>query len=328
MVLDGLEALLNETLARARAERYANKVYLIRYADDFIITATRKALLEEGVKPLLVGFLAERGLELSEKKTRVTHIEEGVDFLGFHLRKYKDGKLIITPSKKSVKQILTKIRTLIKKHRTVSAETLINLLNPVIRGWANFFRHVVSKKMFATIDHETWKSLWQWARRRHRKKSGKWLRKKYFTTERGLWGFVDTKTGKTLLKMSSIPIRRHIKIRSEVNPYDPQWELYLEQRQQQRAKWILWSKERYTLWKRQDGKCPWCGDDLRVDIEPDGTSHVHHVVYTSQGGSDALKNKQLLHDVCHRQLHVLRDSKRGIAGHVEDMAYDGLSCVR
>jgi len=105
--------------------------------------------------PLVKDFLAERGLKLSESETRITHINEGFDFLGFHLRKY-DGKLLIKPSKKSVKQILTKIRTLVKKARSWSAERLIHELNRVIRGWANFYRHVVSKETFGRIDYEIW----------------------------------------------------------------------------------------------------------------------------------------------------------------------------
>jgi len=155
MVLDGLEALLSETFGGSRKARYGNKVYLIRYADDFIITGASKELLEEEVMPLVKDFLAERGLKLSESETRITHINEGFDFLGFHLRKY-DGKLLIKPSKKSVKQILTKIRTLVKKARSWSAERLIHELNRVIRGWANFYRHVVSKETFGRIDYEIW----------------------------------------------------------------------------------------------------------------------------------------------------------------------------
>jgi len=147
-------------------------------------------------------------------------------------------------------------------------------------------------------------------------------------TEQGLWGFIDPKTGKTLLKMASFPIERHVKIRSAVNPYDPQWEEYLEDRQQRRTSWVKVTKTRYTLWKRQEGTCPWCGGPLRLDIDPHETFHVHHVTWKCQGGSEALKNKQLLHDVCHRQLHAVNDSTGAGTGQVADLAFDGLSGVR
>jgi len=327
MVLDGLEALLSETFGGSRKARYGNKVYLIRYADDFIITGASKELLEEEVMPLVKDFLAERGLKLSESETRITHINEGFDFLGFHLRKY-DGKLLIKPSKKSVKQILTKIRTLVKKARSWSAERLIHELNRVIRGWANFYRHVVSKETFGRIDYEIWQSLCKWARRRHRKKTCAWRSKRYFTMDKGIWGFRDPTTGTALLRMMSFPIKRYVKIRSEVNPYDPEWEMYLEQRRQRRTSWAKVTKTRYTLWKRQDGKCPWCRGNLRLDIEASDTFHVHHMVWKCQGGSETLKNKQLLHDVCHRQLHALHNSTGAGTGQVADLAFDGLSCVR
>jgi RNA-directed DNA polymerase len=327
LVLDGLETELNDVFAQTRRDRYTNKVYLIRYADDFIITGVSKELLEEEVKPLVKDFLAERGLTLSESKTRIVHINEGFDFLGFHLCKY-DGKLLITPSKKSVKHILTTIRTRIKQAWSWSAERLIDELNRIIRGWANVYRHVVSKETFSYIDSETWKCLWKWARRRHGKKTAAWRRKRYFTTDKGCWGFCDLKAGKTLLDMVSVPIRRHIKIRREANPYDPQWEAYFEQRQQRQTSWGKMTRTRYALWRRQDGKCPWCGGVLRLDIEPSETFHVHHVVWTCHGGNEALKNKQLLHDVCHRQIHALNDSTGAGTGQVVDLAFDGLSRMR
>jgi RNA-directed DNA polymerase len=327
LVLDGLEALLSKTFGGSRKARYGNKVYLIRYADDFIITGVSKELLEEEVLPLVKEFLAERGLKLSESKTRMTHINDGFDFLGFHLRKY-GGKLLITPSKKGVKHILTKIRTRIKKARSWSTGRLIDELNRGIRGWANVYRHVVSKETFGRIDYEIWKSLCKWARRRHRKKTCAWRNTRYFTMDNGKWGFRDPTTGKTLLRMTSFSIQRHVKIRSDVNPYAPQWEMYLEQRRQRRTSWADVSKTRSTLWKRQEGKCPWCGGNLRLDIEASETFHVHHVVWKCHGGSETLQNKQLLHDVCHRQLHALHDSTGAGTGQVADLVFDGLSGVR
>src|SRR5256884_9635731 len=133
--------------------------------------------------------MRERGLELSIEKTLITHIEDGFDFLGQHLRKYS-GKLLITPSKKNVHTFLEGIRKVIKANKQATAGNLIAQLNPKIRGWANYHRHVVSKETFAKVDHAIFLALWQWAKRRHSKKSKKWIKKKYFQSlEEQNWVF-------------------------------------------------------------------------------------------------------------------------------------------
>ena len=138
-------------------------MHFIRYADDFIITGRTKELLEEQVKPLVEQFLQLRGLELSPKKTVITHVEQGFDFLGQNVRKYPKGKLLIKPSKKNVKTFLDGIRKIIKASLGLSAAELIDWLNPKIRGWANYHRHVVSKRVLQRVDHVIFISLWQWA---------------------------------------------------------------------------------------------------------------------------------------------------------------------
>ena len=180
--LDGLERLLKEKFpARKLLPSLRGKlscVHFIRYADDFIITGRTKELLEEQVKPLVEQFLQLRGLELSPKKTVITHVEQGFDFLGQNVRKYPKGKLLIKPSKKNVKIFLDGIRKIIKAGLGLSAAELIDWLNPKIRGWANYHRHVVSKRDFQRVDHVIFIRLWQWARRRHPEKSLGWLKQK------------------------------------------------------------------------------------------------------------------------------------------------------
>ncbi|EQD55896.1 RNA-directed DNA polymerase [mine drainage metagenome] len=134
--------------------------------------------MEREVKPCVEAFLAERGLELSQEKTLITHISEGFDFLGQNVRKY-DGKLLIMPSAKNVKAFLDKVRETIRVNRSSKPENLIALLNPMIRGWANYHRHVVAKETYATVDNHIWRALWRWARRRHPNKTGGWVRQKY-----------------------------------------------------------------------------------------------------------------------------------------------------
>src|SRR2546427_2203024 len=192
--LDGLERVLREKYpAATRLKSVGNQrpsVHFIRYADDFVITGKSKELLEGEVKPLVEQFLHERGLELSPTKTVTTHVEQGFDFLGQNVRKYPNGKLLIKPSKKNVKVFLDGIRKIIKDSLGLSAAELIDWLNPKIRGWANYHRHVVSKRVFQRVDYAIFNSLWQWARRRHPKKSPGWLKQKYFEQYGGRnWAF-------------------------------------------------------------------------------------------------------------------------------------------
>lgn len=131
----------------------------MRYADDFIITGKTKELLETEVKPLIENFLKERGLELSNEKTKVTNIADGFDFLGQNVRKYK-GKMLVKPSKKNIHSFIEKVRNIIRANQTATAGNLVGLLNPIIRGWANFHRHADSKDVFSKVDNAIFKTLW------------------------------------------------------------------------------------------------------------------------------------------------------------------------
>jgi RNA-directed DNA polymerase len=158
----------------------ARKVNFVRYADDFIITGTSKESLENEVKPLVEKFMLERGLQLSPEKTCITHIEQGFDFLGQNLRKY-NGKLLITPSKKNMHAFLEKVRDAIHQNRTAKQENLIGVLNPMIRVWANYHRHIVASSAYQKVGMGLWNSLWRWAKRRHPKKSATWIADRYWS---------------------------------------------------------------------------------------------------------------------------------------------------
>ncbi len=236
LTLDGLEPLLKEKFSATR--KPSPKVNLVRYADDFIITGATKDVLENEVKPLVEQFLRDRGLQLSPEKTCVTHIEQGLDFLGQNLRKY-DDKLLIKPSKKNTHNFLEKVRQLIHRHRGTSQANLIRHLNPVIRGWANYHRHIVAKETFKKVEWVLWHSLWRWARHRHSGKRSRWLIQRYWHPAGGKKVFAAdtgkrTPGGKPLwLKLvnpTEISIRRHVKIRGEANPFDPRWRAYMEDR--------------------------------------------------------------------------------------------------
>jgi RNA-directed DNA polymerase len=221
MTLDGLEKTLKQKFKR-------RKVNYTRYADDFIITGATRELLENEVKPVVVRFLADRGLVLSEAKTVVTHIDDGFDFLGFNIRSYK-GKVLTKPSKASIALILEKIKNIIKNNKQTRQENLIRLLNPVIRGWGNYYSHGVSKRIFSSIDREVVLMLGNWAKRRHPKKSWSWVIAKYFGRI-GNRSRVFKSGDVELIEMAKIPIVRHIKIRKDVNPYDTEYSEYFRKR--------------------------------------------------------------------------------------------------
>ena len=141
------------------------------------------------MKPVIIAFLQRRGLELSEEKTLLTHIEDGFDFLGQNIRKY-NAKLLIKPSKESVKCFRRKIRDLVQStHRGSAAHVLIGRLNPVIRGWVNYHRHCVAAETFHSLSHYIFRCVWQWARREHPNKGAIWRYDKYFSHGPRKWEF-------------------------------------------------------------------------------------------------------------------------------------------
>ncbi|MBA3706610.1 MAG: group II intron reverse transcriptase/maturase, partial [Bacteroidetes bacterium] len=154
LTLRGIEDAVIRATSKLR-----DKVHVSIYADDFIITVTSKEVLESKVKPVVEEFLNERGLELSQEKTKITHIDDGFDFLGTNIRRY-NGKLIMKPSKKSISTFLRSIRDVIKSNPTAKTESLIRLLNPKIRGWTNYHRHFCAKKTFSFIDQRIFEALW------------------------------------------------------------------------------------------------------------------------------------------------------------------------
>jgi len=242
LTLDGLEKGLKGAFPRL-SRKPAPKVHVIRYADDFVVTGSTRQLLEDKVVPWIECFLLQRGLKLAKEKTKIVHIEDGFDFLGQNVRKYK-GKLLIKPSSFSKKSLLTKVREIIKKNSDSKAGDLINYLNPLIRGWANYHRHVVSAKIFSKIDADIFKSLWRWCIRRHPNKSKRWIKCKYFgSLGNRNWVFQGQEKRKELKSdyhylcyASRVSIKRHLKIQGAANPYDRQWVNYFLERGKQKTR--------------------------------------------------------------------------------------------
>jgi RNA-directed DNA polymerase len=235
LVLDGLETVALQADPHRRGN-LRPKINVVRYADDFIITGSSREQLIEKVRPAIEAFLAERGLRLSEEKTKITSIEDGFDFLGATVRKYGD-KLLIRPSKRNILDFLRELRRLIRTQRAATALDLIRQLNSKLRGWANQQKYLVSSRAFRYVDRRVFQTLWQWAKRRHPTKGKGWVRAKYYRTgpnnesifsaprknPDGSWGTLG------LYRTSSMPIRRHVKVQAEATAYDPAYDDYFRQ---------------------------------------------------------------------------------------------------
>lgn len=305
MTLDGLERLLHDRLPtrkKVNGKTHCNKMNFVRYADDFIITGESPEFLREKVLPIVREFLTERGLQLSEEKTVITHIGEGFDFLGKNIRKY-NGKLLIRPCKSAVKSFLGKVRDIIKSSKSIKQEILIRRLNPVIRGWVNNQRYVVSSKVFSTVDYEIYKCLWQWAKRRHKKKSRKWIARKYWhDIDSRQWTFSvpyenQGTEGKPLYckleYATDTKIIRFKKIVAEANPFDEYWTDYFEEREGEKLLNSTKGREKLlTIWRRQGRRCPVCGDLI--------TSETDFKVHTPAGKNS---RKIMVHKECHEEIH-------------------------
>jgi RNA-directed DNA polymerase len=234
MTLDGMERAVRDAVPRRC------RVNFVRYADDFIVTAKSKRLLQERVKPALEAFLAERGLTLSEEKTALTHIHSGFTFLGQSFRKH-GAILHITPSREGVLALKQKLGTLIRDYVGAPMPALIQKLNQTLRGWGNYHRHVVASEAFSSVDTYVYEQLWRMLRRRYPKKPQRWLARKYWVTPGSRWIFSATwSTTKGLrhaqvIRLSSLGIRRHIKVKADANPYLPEHSAYFWRRQRSRG---------------------------------------------------------------------------------------------
>jgi RNA-directed DNA polymerase len=324
IALNGIEALLSQfykvnTYTLKSGKQAGNKkkkkdaTYgFIRYADDFIITAKSREDIE-AIIPTLQEWLKERGLELNQEKTNISHVEEGFNFLGFNIRQFK-GKCLIKPQKEKVKIFLKNIRKWLKEHKQASPEAVIEYLNPVLRGWGNYYRHGVSKQVFSYVDHQIWKLLWKWSLRQHPNKGKKWVARKYFKTLQGRkWVFsatVNDKRGNkeiALFRLSNIPIERHVKVKGTASPDDPELTKYWQERMTRYGK-TYWEKgtKLYKVATNQNWSCPICGDHLLNGEK----LHTHHIIQRKNGGTDNEENLIHLHQACHRHVHSKGDTER------------------
>lgn len=280
---------------------------LVRYADDFVVFCETREDAEQ-VKFTLNKWMGERGLQLSEEKTKIFHLTEGFDFLGFNVRQYaapqsKTGwKLLIKPSQKSMQKIREKLRQQWLNLKGCDVKTIIMKLNPIIRGWANYFRIGVSSEAFADLDDWMFRRECRYANHTHPNKNNGWRRNKYWgrlnLNRKDSWVFGDKYSGDHLLKFTWFEIDRHIIVQGKSSPDDPSLTEYWEKREKAKAKQLSPSIQK--LAQKQGCVCPICGQSLFNGEE----THKHHKIPKNQGGKDTYANLELVHLLCHQQIHL------------------------
>lgn len=259
MALDGLEDHVRSAAPRPKHNGPRPKVNFIRFADDLVVTARTREILEENVIPAIAAFLKQRGLSLSQEKSKIVHLDEGFDFLAASVCKY-NGKFSMRPRKANVISLIRKVRRTIRRNRGARTEDLIRQLNRILLGWAHQFRHLMASKTFKKIDHYIFRQLWKWALRRHRNKGKEWVKERYFPTvgNKG-WAFgtsrfqtADCTQTVRMFRINTMSIRRHVKIRSEARFHDARYADYFKDRHQKRRRKEYLDKLR----RRQDSHQP------------------------------------------------------------------------
>jgi RNA-directed DNA polymerase len=247
-----------------------NGPVVVRYADDLLALCHSREQAAQ-VKARLAEWLAPRGLVFNEDKTRITHLDQGVDFLGFTIRRYPNGKLLTKPSNEALRRIRTRLSTEMRKLRGANADTVIAKLNPIITGWAAYYRIGVSKRAFGALDAHMWRLTYKWASFSHSNKSVRWVIARYFGMfnpgRRDKWVFGSRDTGFYLRKFAWTPIVRHRMVAGTASPDDPSLTDYWMRRRRRNQPPMGTTTLR--LIRVQQGRCPLChGLLLHADHQP------------------------------------------------------------
>ncbi|WP_347566189.1 group II intron reverse transcriptase/maturase [Scytonema sp. UIC 10036] len=302
--------VMRDAVGKRLWQKTSNRYGFIRYADDFVITAKKKEDLEF-ILPYIQGLLETRGLELNQEKTRIVHISDGFNFLGYNIKRYKKVHLV-KPQKEKVLNLIRGLREWLKTNSNATPEQVVEHFNPILRGWGNYHRTNCSGKAFKYVDWKVWEMLYNWALKRHQKRHKQWIVQKYFTTN-GIWKFkakgIDRRgnpTTKYILKLSEeMHILRHAKVKDKASPDDPTLKAYWKQRQTQYGK-LRFAKGSlyYKIAVNQDWNCPVCGEYLfnGEDLE------IHHKVMVKAGGKEDVNNLVHLHKACHKNIHSGKQS--------------------
>jgi RNA-directed DNA polymerase len=288
---------------------------LIRYADDLVAFCHTRQEAEQ-VKARLASWLAPRGLAFNEDKTRIVTLDQGFDFLGFNVRRYH-GKLLIKPSKAAVKRIRERLRTELRSLRGTNAQTVIARLNPIIRGWAAYYRTVVSSETFTALDHYLWKLTYKWAKHSHPNKPTRWIIRRYFGTfnksRHDQWVFGDRDSGAYLIRFAWTKIVRHQMVRGTSSPDDPALTGYWADRRRRGIPRPI-DIASLRLLEAQHGQCPLC-QELLLDADRPPQSPreweqwltvtrkaiIHNAIVVRADGTPDEATLRLLHAHCHRR---------------------------
>ena len=273
-------------------------------ATRLVVTAPTREVLETYVRPRIEEFLRDRGLTISEAKTRIVDLEEGFNSLGLQIRRFAKRTLTV-PQKEKVLKHLQGIKSYLGTNQQAPAGKVIGDLNPVLRGWANYYRYCAAQETFSKVRHRQWQMLWRWAKRRHPGKPSKWVKRRYFRND-GSGTFYDGEWN--LFKPDSTPITRYTKVIGKHSPYDPTLHPYWAERNAKQVIAETFSPGRRVLHQRQDYRCALCD----LPFVPGERIPCDHLIFQYRGGSDDLDNKRLVHPWCHMQHH----QRIGFKGHV------------
>lgn len=313
IALHGMEEILNIKTVSTTGHNYGNNKYaIIRYADDFVVLSDSEENCIQA-KQILDPWLKQRGLEFSPEKVHVRNVFDGFKFLGCHIKLYGKKKinLLIKPHPEEVGRLKEKLRAIFLKFKGQAPIDLIMAINPIIRGWANYYLPFVSSDTFSSLDHFMWHRKWRYAIRRHPQKNKQWIFERYFGQQEGpsknKWRFYTLVNGKKvfMLHFSDFKIKRHIMVKNSMKPDDrsPLALSYWEKRYANRQ-FLTWSnyESRLKIAKKQYHLCPICLESLYNNEE----IHMHHIKPKKIGGKFSINNILIVHEFCHRQIHSLK----------------------
>ena len=311
IALHGMESAVGVTYRDAKTyTSLTSNVGLVRYADDFVIFGTTQGECEDA-QSKISDWLRDRGLELSPDKTSIRHLTDGFDFLGFTIREYRERQadkpiLLITPSKESVTAMRRRLKAEWAALTGHNADKVMTKLNPIIRGWGNYFKHVASSETFKKLDRYNFRSSWLWMKKSHSRKSNAWMIRKYMcVTIEKIARFGNAHTGQHLTRLPDLKIERHILIRHGASPDNPDEQKYWEKRGKRSTELLNTAKHK-KLAETQTGLCPACNGSLYGDEKLE----IHHKIPKAEGGSNKISNLQLVHRICHEQLTSRMFSKK------------------
>jgi len=306
VALQGMEEVLRRKAHQMKfgTSRANPGINVVVYADDFIVTCKTREQAEQFISVIDEWLADNVGVELSLEKTNITYINDGFDFLGFNVRKY-NGQLLIKPAKDSKLAVLRKIQSILVANQSVKQSKVIQLLNPIIRGWGNYYSTQVSKKVFSYCDHQINQMLWKWAKRRHPKKASWWVFQKYFT-RRGNRNWVFTDGQHTLATMSNIRIIRHIKIQGRRSPHRPSDQEYFATRRKQLLLKRLNGFQKKVV-RKTNGQCALCGCNISAEhfrhwqINGDNDILFVRMIPGRIGGHYTIENVFVTHRWCYEK---------------------------